>query len=447
MPGRLKVPVLCGLCVSFVALLLFLSACAGGVGTIPRGTPDTGNGTPAVMPSATATPQTALTAPANTTGNNFAFVRNNQLWVATGGAKPVQLTSFTYTNLPDVFWHQPVWSPGDHFLAFIVNANPAGLGGGGCPSPDYGANGALYLLNTSNGQFTQLALPAPHAHAQVSGAPSTDYWQYVFWQDATHLLAWYNGAMGKTSDNAGLYRYDVQAQTLTQIVPLSSLGVKTLFNAQPGASLLLSMRYSSGQLYYQVVAHPFEQQSQLAIYSRSLAKPQAQSVQVLSMGSEPWCASQQAGPYTYPGWDIAPDGQQLAAQMIAVAGGQGVSTIQSLSLTDHSSTNLFAQLPANLLAHDLALTWGPDSQQVVATALQAPDQGHPYSASLANPAATQQYDLNLAGQVAWRPDSSAFALQSAQSADATAKPDVYVFLTGDTHGRVLLADAYNFAWG
>jgi hypothetical protein len=65
---------------------------------------------------------------------------------------------------------------------------------------------------------------------------------------------------------------------------------------------------------------------------------------------------------------------------------------------------------------------------------------------LANPTAMQQYAPNVAGQVSWRPDSSAFALQNSEMMDMTTS-DVYVFLTGDSQGRILLTDARDFTWG
>ncbi len=39
----------------------------------------------------------------------------------------------------------------------------------------------------------------------------------------------------------------------------------TLFDAQPGLPLLLSMRYSSEQLFYRAIVHPFERLSQFML--------------------------------------------------------------------------------------------------------------------------------------------------------------------------------------
>ena len=263
------------ICITILFAAIALASCgSSGAGTIPSGTPSLGNGTLAVIPSPSPTRQVIPSASPAALDGTYAFVRNNQLWLALHGAKPVQATSFDYANLPDVSWHQPAWSPGDGFVAFIMNARPAGQGGGGCPAPDYGANGALYVLNTSTMRLTQVIVPADKSDALASSARN-GYWQYVFWQDATHLLAWYNGVIGKTSNTAGLYRYDLGGRALSQVIPLAQLGVSTLFNARQNTPLLLSMRYSSGQLYYQAVAHPFEQQSQLTIYRRSLDHPAA----------------------------------------------------------------------------------------------------------------------------------------------------------------------------
>ncbi|HLX55458.1 MAG TPA: hypothetical protein VKR83_00390, partial [Ktedonobacteraceae bacterium] len=166
------------------------------------------------------------------------------------------------------------------------------------------------------------------------------------------------------------------------------------------------------------------------------------------MGNEAWCASQQSNAFTYPGWDITPDGQQLAAQVIQSGDvNQPVSSIEALNLLDNSTTALLAQLPGAMLAHDLLLTWGPDSQTIVATEAHLFSQDGPYSASLADPAAMQSYMPGAAGQVAWKSDSSAFVLQSSDMADVTDAAQIYLFNTGDTHGQLLLTGARDFVWG
>jgi hypothetical protein len=437
---------------SFLPLLLclsILSACGiSVVGTIPRGTPDTGNGTPAVLLTPSVATQPVQTAPSSTTGAVYAFVRNNQLWMARNAALPVQVTNFTYGSAPEVFWHQPLWSAGDHFIAFIVNAVPMGLGGGGCPGPDYGANGVLYVMNTVTGQFTQVMLPTVKNNASVRGNPGSDTWQYIAWEDATHLVAWYNGTLEKVSNKAGLYRYDVNTQALTQVIPLSALGVATLFAPQPDMPLLLSLRYSSEQLFYQVVVHPFEQQSQLVIYRRPLLQRTTPDSEVVQQGSEAWCAGAQGNAFVKPGWDVSPDGEQVVFQSIIAGGtGQGVGTVQAMGMTESATTPLFTQAPADFLGRDEILTWGPDSQTIVATAYHVTSQEGPYSASLANPSAMRQYVPNAPGQVVWRANSTAFAIQNTDALDDTTPSTVYVFVPGDADGRILLADAYNFSWG
>ena len=436
---------------AFITILFAVAAlasCGGsGVGTIPSGTPSLGNGTLAVMPSPSPTKQGIPSASSAALSGTYAFVRNNQLWLALRGAKPAQATSFDYSNLPDVSWHQPLWSPGDGSIAFIMNARPAGQGGGGCPAPDYGANGALYILNASTMQLIQVMVPADKSDALAS-SPHNGYWQYIFWQDATHLLAWYNGVIGKTSNTAGLYRYDTGNHTLAQVISLDQLGVSTLFNARQNAPLLLSMRYSSGQLYYQVVAHPFTQQSQLTVYRHAVDQPATASVKVLDTGSEAWCGSQQGNTFTYPGWDVSLDGQQLAAQVVQAGNANGpVSSIETLNIPGSTTTGLLAQLPPAMLAHDLVLTWGPDSQSLVVSEAHLLSQNGPYSATLANPAMTQAYAPGAAGLVAWKIDSSAFTLQSTDMSDVTGAGQTYLFNAGSTQGQLLLTNTRDFVWG
>ncbi len=432
----------------FLVIVMGLASCGGSrIGAIPSGTPDHGNGTPAVIPTRTSSPQPIVTAPPSALGTSYAFVRKDQLWVARNGANPVQVTHFNYTNAPDVFWRMPSWSPDDHFIAFVMNARPAGVGGGGCPAPDFGANGALYVLNTNTLQLTQLIVPADGADPVAKSAEG-GYWQYIFWENSTHLLAWYNGVMGKTSRTAGLYRYDLISGSLTQVVPLSALGAATLFNAQNTVPLLLSMQYSNEQLFYQVVVHPFERQSQLVIYRHSVTQPGSASSKVISQGNEPWCVTPGSGPYVKPGWDVSVDGQQLAVQMITASGpGQAVGSIQVLNMTDGATTGLMNQLPTRMLAQDVTLTWGPDSQTLVAAEYHMQSQDGPYSASLANPMAMQKYTPVQAGEVSWEPDSTSFALQDQVAADAGDSMGPYLFKTGEAQGLLLLKDAQDFVWG
>jgi hypothetical protein len=151
-----------------------------------------------------------------------------------------------------------------------------------------------------------------------------------------------------------------------------------------------------------------------------------------------------------PGWDISEDGEQLAAQMVTADGSTGLSSVQVHDLNVGSTTQLFAPVPVQLFGHDLALSWGPDSQSLVLTTPDVPGQtasAGPYSATLANPAAVQEYKPVLGGQVAWRSDSAAFALTPPVTPDGTTMPNVYLFTPGAVQGRLLLADAQDFVWG
>src|SRR5258708_171129 len=117
--------------------LLALSSCS----LLPGSRSNIGNGTPAVI----ITP--APTAASNERGTNYAYITSNQLWVVNNGAAPRQISHFDNSAAPDVYWHPPVWSANKQYLATIVSAQPASQGGGGCPGPQAGVNGALYVLN------------------------------------------------------------------------------------------------------------------------------------------------------------------------------------------------------------------------------------------------------------------------------------------------------------
>ena len=430
-----------------MSLLLVGSSCSPfqKVGTIPRGTPDVGNGTPAIIPKIHPTPPLAQKARVDATGSTYAFVKNHQLIVALHGKSARQITNFNFSDLPNVFWQTPMWSQGDHFLAFIMNARRSGLGGGGCPGPDDQAGG-LYILNVETNQITQITLPHVQTHIPVNTQPHADTWKYASWEDATHLLAWYNGGGGSASNVPGLYRYDVNTGVIALIIPLHTIGALSDTDVKKGMPFVLSVRFRSGQLFYEAVTHPYEQQSQLSIYSHSVGNPGQQSNKLLDVGSEAWCSMQASSPYVFPAWDVSPDGEQVAVQML-------LGSIQIIHIADHSTTSLFDDVPAHVLSHDVQLTWAPDNQTVVLSQNDSTQtQNGLYSASLANPVLTTHYAPTLIGQVTWRSDSAAFVLQSAQdtqpeSENGSLPQNVYVFTKGDTHGQLLLSDARDFTWG
>ncbi|MGH2493757.1 MAG: hypothetical protein ACRDIV_03540 [Ktedonobacteraceae bacterium] len=104
-------------------------------------------------------------------------------------------------------------------------------------------------------------------------------------------------------------------------------------------------------------------------------------------------------------------------------------------------------MPAAMLAHDLVLTWGPDSQSLVASEAHLLSQDGPYSATLANPTAMQAYAPGAAGLVAWKLDSSAFALQSTDMSDVTGAGQIYLYNAGAMQGQLLLTNTRDFVWG
>src|SRR5437762_14144048 len=97
------------LCLFFVMALMLASCGGSGIGAIPSGTPDHGNGTPAVIPTPASSRQAVATAPASELRASYAFARKDQLWVARDGAKPVPLTYFDDANAPDVIRPVPSW--------------------------------------------------------------------------------------------------------------------------------------------------------------------------------------------------------------------------------------------------------------------------------------------------------------------------------------------------
>ncbi|GHO42926.1 hypothetical protein [Ktedonospora formicarum] len=428
-----------------LGLLLLLAACGSRNGTVPSGTPDTGNGTPAILPSPTIRVQDA---PTGSKVGYYTFIRQRQLWVALNSESATQLTHFDFAQTPEVFWQPPSWSENHKYLAFLFNALPVGVGGGGCPGPDYTTTSSLYVLDTSTQQLTALTLPQVTTDAKAEGKPYSDSWQYAVWEDANHLLAWYNGVTGKTSTDAGLYRYDVQAHSLSKVFSGDVLGAKNPANAQQGQPMLLSMRYAQGQFYYQVAEQPGQQNSSLSIYRIDVNNASAGRQQVIRLGSEAWCTTGKSGSIVRPGWDISPDGTMLVVQTIE--NGTPGSEVGAIKVIQHDgsvSQTLFTQAPAAFLAHDVVLRWSPHDKMIAATELHRVSGQGPYVTSLDQVEQMQVYTPFVAGPISWRGDGEAFALQSSEAAEGVAPSDVYLFYPGEKSARLLEKDARLFSWG
>lgn len=427
-------------------LLLFLLADLSGCALFRGVGQDTGNGTPAVLSTATPLP----TAPASARGSTYAYIAANQLWVAFNGAPPQKITNFANDSTLNIYWHPLVWSSHAHYLAVIVSSQPVGGGGGGCPGPQFGVNGALYVLDTSSMSLSKLVVPADASDEQAQ-KPQNGYWQTFFWQDETHLLAWYNGASAGVSNSAaGLYRYDLKAHTLTRVLTLESLGLATLFNQNISAKtpLLLSLRYSQGYLYYQEVLQPFTKQSELVIQRISLIQKGTVAQSVLTQSSTGWCASS-SSTYLKPGWDVAPDGHSVIAQIVT---GEAQSNVRMLDLVNEKSIKLFAGLPVATSAHDLILAWSPSAQAVVASESHAFSQDGPFCVYLAEIDRLLAYKPAGTGEIVWRPDGQAFTLQNTDLTTTSAThtlpgPYIYQIDQSTQQAQLLLNGANGFAWG
>lgn len=412
-------------------------------------------GSPGVKPTDTPTPSPV---------SSYAFVRQGQLWVSINARNPEQVTHFDYRGLvisPIIIWRQPLWSPGDGFIAFIVRAIHTGIGGGGvCGGLNYAWEGALYVLNTSTLQLTRVALPASKDYPADNNALA-GYWEHLFWEDATHLLIWTSlklstqayGSDFSQSNRGGLYRYDLRMKTLTEVIPATSLNPS-------GAGIASSftqwfpLRDSRGQLFYQVIENDPQHSNTIkfVIYSHSTLHPELPNTKVLDTGSEPLPGvgpnEPLCPPFTNPGWDISPDGKRLVAQMLLTDNaGHVSSSIRVLNLSDGSMVTLFGQVSSTVFKGDLTLTWGPDNQSVLLSSWSS--QVGPYSATLLQPAQTQAYPPDTTGHVVWRSDSAAFALFQFQEYEPGQNntANVYMFEQGKPDRRLLVANAFNFAWG
>ncbi len=414
-------------------VLLLLSACGGTQGTIPRGIPDRGNGTPAV-------------AGAKNSNSVYAFVRNNQLLLSTNGQDLTPVTNFTYGNQVLAVWQAPAWAPGNRSIAFVMSAYPPGIGGGGCPGPDYN-QGNLYVLDVASRQILRVGFTG--SERASNNDVGIGKWKDVFWEDATHLLGWYTGGGtgAATSAAPGLYRYDLTTQKTQSVLSLSNLGGQSTASGNSGPQIL-SVRYANGQLFYERVDQPNTAQSQIALYSHSLLHPEQQSTKVLDVGTEGWCnisidGTSTPAPYVFPGWDVSRDGGQVAVQMLN-------GKVQVLNLQSKATTDVFTQVPAQVLGQDIRVSWSPNNQALVLYQQNGVQQpAGPYAISLAHPEELRQYTPNSGGNISWRADSGAFALQKGDpfAQTSNAPPDVYSFRLDTDQGQVLVADASSFSWG
>jgi hypothetical protein len=389
-------------------------------------------------------------------GKAYAFVRAGQLWVAINGASPVQATHFAYSSAgsnPNIFFGQPLWFANDRFVAFTLKALPAGLGGGGCGfDGDYGRSGELFVLDTTSMQLVQISVPGEQSPVGP-GVSYNGYWEYLFSEDATHLLAWHNDSGLKGA--GGLYRYDLNARTLTLTIPSSSVPSADNHEAW------YPMRYSSGQLYYETMTPAYGNNTVFTIYSHSVSNPGMPSTKVLDVGSEPFCASQGnnpnsppvSGPFRGPGWDVSLDGKYLAAQTMVTNGSTTAGSVKVVMLSAGTTLTLFAQAPTQVLNQDASLSWSQDGQTVVLKSLIS--QITLYSVTLSSPSTMQTYNTNgmvlNAGNdlvhMVWQGDSGVFAVFSSQQFDLRSGVNAYEFIVGQPNGTLLLANASNFAWG
>lgn len=436
------------LLVSLMSALVLSSCGFPGNSVTPDTTSVHSDGSPEAKPTHTSTPPPVT---------SYAFVRQDQLWVSFNGRNPIQVTHINYSSLgsvPNIFWGQPLWSPGDGFIAFILKAFPGYFDDlGACPPGiDYANPGALYVLNTRTLQLTRVVLTSMSGYP-ADNDPLKGFWQHLFWEDATHLLA--SSSPPQSNTNGSLFRYDLNTKTLSEVIPAGSLKP---FGILANNLIWFPLRYSSGQLFYQVIeADPINSKNILfVIYRHSTLHPELPSTKVLETGSEPIpvVGGTNVGPsaacplITNPGWDISPDGKRLVAQMLLTDNADHVtSSIRVLNLADGSMEALFGQVSSNVLTGDLTLTWGPDNQSVLLSSWSS--QVGPYSATLVQPAQSQAYPPDTIGHVVWRSDGSVFALFQFQwiGMGPNSEATVYMCTQGKPDRRLFLMNAQNFAWG
>lgn len=432
-------------CLAVLFVSLLFAACGFDTGST-GGSGDSGNTPTTVSPTPSPSPS-PTPSPTPATSTDYAFVRNHQVWVSMRGAQPVQATHFDKILDPpgNVFYSRLLWFDNDHYLAFMLNVLNFGIGGNVCDVQlTYARERAIFILHTDTMQITSVRVAGDQD--TYSGGGIGGDWEFLFVEDATHLLAWHSAVLmrGETS-KPGLYRIDVTTNISSLVVPASDMPVTT-------RGALYTMRYNNGQLYYEVPAQSSQQSpTTFTIYRHSISQPDVSSVKVMDIGTEYFCIGGGGQPnifYTRPGWDISPDGKYLVAQTWSGSDLTHLTgKIQLLNLQNNTVSSIFSQVPAAVLSSDVAVRWSPDSQTVLLAQQANPrytESASLYSMHVTQPdsstsyqtSASQKYDLN---DVSWNANSSSFAFYGSTK--------VFSFTVDQPAGQEQLGDAGLFAWG
>jgi hypothetical protein len=401
----------------------FLVAC-GSTGNTAQAS-DAATASPEKTPTVQVAPNSTTPTPNVTavqavgTGKDYAFVRDNQVWVALNGQDPVQATNFT-GQTPPFTWSQLHWFAHDRYLAFTVEKSARG--GNQCLSLPL--MGQIFVIDTTTMKTTSITTSGPTASQQI---PLDGLWSALTVQDDTHLLA--------RLDGQGIYQYDFTTQTMTQLISQSNLP------AHEGQSIF-SLAAQNGQAYYGIISTPDATgKSHLVIYSHPLASGNASSTQVFDAGSEITCnLTQQDGPIMNLPWDISPDGTHLVT--LAVDNTSAQHPQGKVELVDlkngNTTTAIFTQMPLSegVNSGDITLLWSPDSQHIMLESNKTL-----YTSSISDPSATQTYEIQYQNHVSWNTNGTSFATDNVNA------NSIQLYTIGTSNGTNLLTNATDFVWG
>lgn len=459
-----------GCCLAML-LLLVLGACSGSPGssTLSTASPAGGKSGPTPTPS-----------PTHKVGDNYTYVRNNQVWVSLAGAPARQITNFDYSQLntpPAVSFDQPLWFDHGRFLVIKMRAsNQSGVGGGCGGYISASQLSALLVYDTTSGKMQPLTLPGDH---QPAPSAYDGLWSYIFKQDDTHLLAWHMNS--NNNQVGGLYSIDMTqlpgqgAQAPQQVVPgyrvtnpddpnLPGTPVATPAsqNATSNPDILANrlqvqpMRYANNMLYFQTVQNIGDQKANLALYGIALNDPLALAHKVTDVGTVQLClptggSAAASGTFVEPGWDVSPDGQYLAIQKVTADNESSHSSqlfLMKLQGTKVSPLTSSPSWATPLLSQAVQLSWSPNNRDIVLETMQVASNGQYWllSASRSNLASIKTYTISNPGNITWRANGSQFALYSTQPHTDAMTSNVVSYQPGKATGQLLLPVAVSFAW-
>lgn len=361
-------------------------------------------------PMAPLPPTPQPTVATGTMSRDYAFVKNEQIWLSLHGGAPQQATKLSIDpQLNSPFYNNFLWLDHDQYLAFTLVVRGTGLGCGGCFCGlryYYGAQ--LFVLNTKTLQLSSPKITGQVDPQKPTYEPYLGYWNKLIKEDETHLLGWNTDGFSQNGGPlAGLYELDLTSGNLTLKIAAANMPNLNF------SSTMNNLAYSDGKVYYNAVTNAGGYDEHFVILSHSLDDNTSTSTKVADIGTESLCPE---GAATLPAdtgwvsggsWAISPDGKTLAVQvMTSPSNGYMSSKVEKINLSNGQATIISQSLTPNELYWDIALTWSPDSLNMTLLGTDQPADRSTDGSSILSTCNSQnklqRYQTNEGGGVFWQ---------------------------------------------